>query len=124
PNTPMPYPAARLHPDRTPCVMKVRGSRDGVSDAAKKSVPRRMPTAEKERHNRTIRYRITASSVADGGGSRQLPSASYHYSRERSACVAFGVVVFGVALRAGARAWTKQRRQSGLPIPGRSLVAR
>src|SRR5262245_20116622 len=68
----MPYPAARLNPDRTPCVMKVRGSRDGVSDAAKKSVPRRMPTAEKERHNRRVRYRITVSSVADGGGSRQL----------------------------------------------------
>jgi hypothetical protein len=39
--------------------MKVRGSRDGVSDAAKKSVPRRTPAGEKERHNLTIWYRVT-----------------------------------------------------------------
>jgi hypothetical protein len=37
----MPYPAAREHPDSTPCVKEFRGSKLGVREAAKNSVPRR-----------------------------------------------------------------------------------
>ena len=37
----MPYPATREHPDNTPCVRKFRGSKLGVREAAKNSVPRR-----------------------------------------------------------------------------------
>jgi hypothetical protein len=44
----MPYPAAREHPDSTPCVKKFRGSKVGVREAAKNSVPRRRPPKQKE----------------------------------------------------------------------------
>jgi hypothetical protein len=36
----------------------VRGSSVGVSEAAKKSVPKSRPAGEKERHRRTTQYRI------------------------------------------------------------------
>src|SRR5215469_14912937 len=48
PNMPMPYPAAREHPESTPCVKKVRGSSDGVWEAAKNSVPSKRPPVENE----------------------------------------------------------------------------
>jgi hypothetical protein len=44
----MPYPAAKEDPESTPWVMKLRGTRVGVREAAKNSVPKRRPTAERE----------------------------------------------------------------------------
>src|SRR5262245_22183498 len=46
----MPYPAARENPESTPCVRKLRGSSEGVREAAKNSVPRRSPLVENECH--------------------------------------------------------------------------
>ncbi|MFH0299189.1 hypothetical protein AAFX91_18515 [Bradyrhizobium sp. 31Argb] len=47
----MPYPAAREHPESTPCVKKVRGNSVGVREAAKNSVPMRTPPVENEGHS-------------------------------------------------------------------------
>jgi hypothetical protein len=44
----MPYPATREHPDSTPCVRKFRGSKVGVSEAAKNTVPRRKQPVQNE----------------------------------------------------------------------------
>src|SRR5262245_13901104 len=46
----MPYPAARENPESTPCVKKLRGSSEGVREAAKNRVPRRRPLVENECH--------------------------------------------------------------------------
>src|SRR5262245_7570029 len=46
----MPYPAARENPESTPCVRKLRGSSEGVREAAKNIVPRRRPLVENECH--------------------------------------------------------------------------
>src|SRR6516164_243955 len=47
----MPYPAAREHPESTPCVKKLRGSSVGVREVAKNTVPRRSPLVENECHS-------------------------------------------------------------------------
>src|SRR5262245_57959447 len=46
----MPYPAARENPESTPCVKKLRGSSEGVREAAKNIVPRIRPLGENECH--------------------------------------------------------------------------
>jgi hypothetical protein len=44
----MPYPAAKEHPESAPWVTKLRGTKVGVSEAAKNSVPMKKPTVERE----------------------------------------------------------------------------
>src|SRR5262245_45812480 len=46
----MPYPAAREHPETTPCIKKLRGNSDGVIETEKNSDPRRRPQLENECH--------------------------------------------------------------------------
>lgn len=56
-----------------PCVTNVRGSSVGVSEAAKKSVPIRRPTAEKERQNLKIQNSLIGAATCDRwSASRQL----------------------------------------------------
>jgi len=51
----MPYPAAREHPDNTPWVKKLRGSKVGVREAAKNIVPRRKQPTQDERPAERVR---------------------------------------------------------------------
>src|SRR5215813_938092 len=81
--------------------------------------PRKSATTEQS----GIASRSQASPTVEVPGN--LPSASYHYSRERSACVVFGVVAFGVALRAVLESstgalWRAERGRAGTAPSGLS----
>src|SRR5690242_6801593 len=76
----MPYPSAAEHPERTPCINTVRGSSEGVKEAAKNSVPRRRPPVEiiwwrRSEHATRQRSRCCAQSART--------KRSFRYGHER-----------------------------------------
>src|SRR5262245_40464762 len=83
----MPYPAAIEHPESTPCVKKVRGSSDGVREAAKNSVPSKRPPLENECQSSLViaRDRLVTIVRRDTVSRMRLNGAYRHRKHERQA---------------------------------------
>ncbi len=71
--TPMPYPAAKESPETIPCISGGRGSRLGVRDAAKKTVPSRTPVMHNEFASRMVKRQAICHSLFPRGSRFLVP---------------------------------------------------
>src|SRR5688500_11429567 len=77
----MPYPAAREHPETTPCVKTFRGKSDGVREAAKNNAPRRRPPVDTPARN-PVPPATTACTIMPASRQTTCATAASHARRD------------------------------------------